>query len=162
MYDVLIYPYVPPSDPSSSSSPGYIIEYDPRAADDATTTSTPKHGSTPTLMSMLKRYILRSKVRVRDVSDEWGLHAVWSSSSTGPVASYSKPDEWRWGRSGAVGPIYYAASDTSPSSAATTSELKSWILDGVHVSSSREALWAVDRRAPGMGARVLLRTGEIG
>ncbi|KAG8881405.1 hypothetical protein FRB97_009600 [Tulasnella sp. 331] len=151
MYDVLIYPYILPSDPSSSSSPpGYIIEYDPRAADTTTTTPPSKNGSTPTLMSMMKRYILRSKVRVRDVSDEWSLQAVWSSSNDGPVNF--KPDDWRWGRSGAVEPVYHDATAHS-----SLPSLKSWIFDGVDISA-QEALWAVDRRAPGMGVRVLVRT----
>ncbi|KAG9038246.1 ccr4 associated factor [Tulasnella sp. JGI-2019a] len=155
MYDVLIYPYMSQSDPSSSSlTPGYIIEYDPRAADDAaTSTSTApssNHGATPTLMSMLKRYILRSKVRVKDVSDEWKLHAMWSSEP-GLSPFNTKPDDWRWGRSGAVEPIY----QHHPEGNDPSSSVHSWVLDsGI---SEKEALWALDRRAPGMGVRVLLR-----
>jgi len=125
MYDVFIYPHLP-----SKGDAGFIVEYDPRAATDPSTSKQPPN---PSLISLLKRFILRSKVRVRDVSEEWSLRAIWGGS-----AIDSRTPEWRWGRSGAVEPVYNASSIATPS------------------DLSNGALWATDRRAPGMGVRVLV------
>lgn len=155
MYDIFIYPYIP-SPSATPSMPGFIIEYDPRAASTSTnnsSTSAAKLPPTPPLTSMLKRYILRSKVKVRDVSQEWRLFAAWpstSESSSSDMVS-KKPDEWRRGRSGAIEPIYNEESDRKEEDRA---------LAEMGLEERGEVVWAVDRRAPGMGVRLLLRSGD--
>ncbi|KAI9448314.1 Aminomethyltransferase folate-binding domain-containing protein [Lactarius indigo] len=102
------------------SQPTYLIEYDATAPVDA-----------PALLPMLKRHVLRSKVRLRDASDEYNVWAAWGHGS-------EVGDSRRWTRaqSGAIEPEW----DSSP-----------WGLEG-------EPL--VDRRAEGMGTRRLVRTGD--
>ncbi|ELU41751.1 aminomethyl transferase [Rhizoctonia solani AG-1 IA] len=86
LYDVFIYPY------SSDGRPGYLIDYDNRSSE-----------ATP-ILSLLKRHVLRSKVRVRDVSDEWKVWSVWNNASQ--ESSFPTTREWRAGRSGAMEPLY--------------------------------------------------------
>lgn len=158
MYDILIYPYILRSPEEKS---GFIVEYDPRAASAGETSTSaqqasPKH-PTPTIISMMKRYILRSKVRVRDVSENWDVWAIWGSSLPQSVNDIARPDDWRWGRSGAVEPIYHDA-ERAP---VDRVEAQSWLLgqDSQSGPSETEAIWMVDRRAPGMGIRALLPKG---
>lgn len=158
MYDILIYPYIPRSPEEKS---GYIVEYDPRAASAGETSTSaqqasPKH-PTPTIISMMKRYILRSKVRVRDVSENWDIWAIWGSSLPQSVKDIARPDDWKWGRSGAVEPIYHDA-ERAPLNRVET---QSWLLgqDSQSGPPATEAIWMVDRRAPGMGIRALLPKG---
>lgn len=148
MYDVFIYPYFP-KDPSER--PGFIVEYDPRAAKEDEESS--KH-STPELISMLKRYILRAKVRVRDVTADWNLYAVWGSAM--PPALSWKPDDWRWGRSGAVEPVL-DPTQRQPLSVEEEQAVSQWVMGGASLQET--AVWMEDRRAPGMGARLLLPKG---
>ncbi|KAG8694695.1 ccr4 associated factor [Ceratobasidium sp. 395] len=87
---------------------------------------------------MLKRHVLRSKVRLRDVSEEWKIWAVWGGESDGTVPHR----EWRWGRSGAVEPIY---------------------AEGEHLLGAeypKDTLGTRDLRAPHMGDRLLVRSGD--
>ncbi|KAG1892542.1 hypothetical protein F4604DRAFT_1875856 [Suillus subluteus] len=109
LYDAFLYNSPTPS--LSSTGPTYLIEYDP----------TPSEA--PTLMSLLKRYVLRSKVRIRDVSEEWDCLGRMG---------------WNWARSGAVEPVW------------RTSEWPWGTENGT----------ILDRRAPGMGKRMLVRKGE--
>lgn len=121
LYDVFIYPY------ASDGRPGFLIDFDSRASE-----------ATPLLLS-LKRHVLRSKVRIRDVSEEWKVWGVWEDS-THDIGTRSR--EWRWGRSGAAEPLY---------------------LEGEHHLGSEYAgdvVGTKDLRAPGMGDRLLVRTGE--
>lgn len=104
----------------AKSQPAYLIEYDATAPPDA-----------PALLPMLKRHVLRSKVRLRDASDEYDIWAAWGSD--GKVGNSRR---WTRAQSGALEPVW----DSS-----------SWGLEG-------EAL--VDRRAEGMGSRRLVRTGD--
>lgn len=88
---------------------------------------------------MLKRHVLRSKVRLRDVSEEWKVWTVWGGS---PGNSASRR-EWRWGRSGAAEPIY---------------------AEGEHLLGTEYPEGTIgtnDLRAPNMGERLLVRTGDI-
>ncbi|KIJ56546.1 hypothetical protein M422DRAFT_773340 [Sphaerobolus stellatus SS14] len=107
---------------SEDKDDGYIIEYDARPS------------KAPPLVSILKRYVLRSKVKIRDVSDEWDVWAAWGISD--------KPDDrkWRWSRSGAVEPVW---------------ETKEWPWGGVQNHFS-----ILDRRAYGMGHRRVVRQGD--
>ena len=82
---------------------------------------------------MLKRYVLRSKVKLRDVSEEYDVWATWGSDS--PV----EDRKWNWARSGAVEPDW-------------TSETEwPW---------GKEDKKIRDRRAVGMGERLLVRKGD--
>jgi hypothetical protein len=81
---------------------------------------------------MLKRHVLRSKVRVRDASDEYDIWAAWGSNFT--TAGNTR----RWSRTqgGAIEPVW----DHWP-----------WGSEG-------EPL--MDRRADGMGSRTVTRKGD--
>ena len=81
---------------------------------------------------MLKRFVLRSKVRIRDVTEEWDVWAAWGSPQT-------EQRSWNWAESGAVEPVWHDA-DPWP-----------W---GTEHGVIR------DRRAPGMGHRLLVRKGD--
>lgn len=118
LYDTFLYNSPTPS--LSSTGPTYLIEYDP----------TPSEA--PTLMSLLKRYVLRSKVRIRDVSEEWDVWAAWGSEGA------KETRQWNWARSGAVEPVW------------RTGEWPWGTENGT----------ILDRRAPGMGKRMLVRKGE--
>lgn len=103
------------------SQPAYLIEYD----------ATTPPADVPALLPMLKRHVLRSKVRLRDASDEYNVWAAWGDDS-----EVSNPRRWMRAQSGTIEPAW----DSSP-----------WGLEG-------EAL--IDRRAEGMGSRRLVRTGD--
>ncbi|KAG0709561.1 hypothetical protein DFH29DRAFT_1011490 [Suillus ampliporus] len=118
LYDTFL--YNSPTSSLPSPGPTYLIEYDP----------TPSEA--PALISLLKRYVLRSKVRIRDVSEEWDVWAAWGSEGA------SENREWNWARSGAVEPVW------------RTSEWPWGTENGT----------MLDRRAPGMGKRMLVRKGE--
>jgi folate-binding Fe-S cluster repair protein YgfZ len=114
MYDVFFHPH-------PSEEGGYLIEHDPR-----------EHGAAP-LLPLLKRYILRSKVRVKAV-DEWDLWSVF-----GGVDDVEREDvTWRWAKSGSAEPIWHAPFVKEPFE-----------------------LGVMDRRAPRMGRRVLVRSGDL-
>jgi transferase CAF17, mitochondrial len=81
---------------------------------------------------MLKRHVLRSKVRIRDASDEYDVWAAWGSDAK---ADKSR-QRWTRTQTGAIEPAW----DSLP-----------WGLEG-------EAL--IDRRANGMGSRRLARKGD--
>ncbi|QRV76499.1 glycine cleavage system T protein [Ceratobasidium sp. AG-Ba] len=120
LYDVFIYPC------TTDGRPGFLIDFDSRSSE-----------ATP-LITMLKRHILRSKVRVRDVSEEWNVWAVWG----GALGSNIPHREWRWGRSGASEPVY---------------------AEGEHLLGpeyTRDTIGARDLRAPNMGERLLVRSGD--
>lgn len=80
---------------------------------------------------MLKRHVLRSKVRVRDASDEYDVWAAWGNNvATGNAR------RWTRTQGGAIEPVW----DSWP-----------WGSEG-------EAL--IDRRADGMGSRIVVRKGD--
>ena len=115
MYDVFVH-----ATRDAKLQPSYLIEYDATAPADA-----------PALLPMLKRHVLRSKVRLRDASDEYDVWAAWGNDG-----KVSNSRQWMRAQSGAIEPVW----DSSP-----------WGSEG-------EAL--VDRRAEGMGSRRLVRTGD--
>lgn len=116
IYDVFLYT------PPSQSSPTYLIEHDASPSE-----------SQP-LLDILKRYVLRSKVRIRDVSQEWDIWAAW-----GHDHGADEQREWAWARSGAVEPIW--------------SKTTTW-------PWGTEPGVIIDRRAPGMGRRMIVPKGE--
>ena len=116
MYDLFLYP----------TKAGYLLEFDSRTSE------------APPLLSYLKRHILRSKVKIHNVTDEYDIWAAWGSSH---YNSWETTREWEWAASGsgAVEP--------------------SW-------DHRKEWPWGTDEniiydaRAAGMGRRLLVRKGE--
>ncbi|EMD40958.1 hypothetical protein CERSUDRAFT_103327 [Gelatoporia subvermispora B] len=119
LYDVFVYAL-----PSANGNRGYLIEYDARASE-----------ATP-LLPMLKRYLLRSKVKLRDVTEEYDVWSAWGSEKE---KGWEAPRNWSPARSGAIEPDW-----------------------------SGEAVWPWgqepgvirDRRAVGMGHRLLVKKGD--
>lgn len=105
-------------------SEGFLIEYDARPSE------------VPPLLPTLKKYVLRRKVRIRDVSQEWDVWAAWGSEVDG---AWETQRRWLHASSGAIEPVW----------------------DG-----QDEAPWGTepgvlqDRRAIGMGHRMLVRKGD--
>ena len=86
---------------------------------------------------MLKRYVLRSKVKLRDVSDEYDVWAAWGSEGE---ARWETERRWSVAKSGAVEPVWEGGEGAWP-----------W---------GDEADRLRDRRAVGLGYRMLVRKGE--
>lgn len=126
LYDVFIYNNPAPP----SSKPSYIVEYTPAPAD------TP---DLPPLLSYLKRHVLRSKVKVRDVSEQYDIWASWGSEID---QSWETPRVWNWGRSGAVEPVW-----------TLENEVDGWPW-GTEPGVIR------DRRGVGLGRRLLVPKGD--
>ncbi|KAF9452490.1 Aminomethyltransferase folate-binding domain-containing protein [Macrolepiota fuliginosa MF-IS2] len=116
MYDVFLYTTTTPT-----GQPGYLLEYDTRASE------------AQPLLSMLKRHVLRSKVKIRDVSENYDIWTAWGSESIPEI-----PRSWNWARSRVVEPVW---------------EGNEWPW-----GTQNEAL--TDRRAVGMGRRLLARKGD--
>jgi hypothetical protein len=116
MYDIFLYTTTTPA-----GQTGYLLEYDSRSSE------------APPLLPMLKRHILRSKAKVRDVSEEFDVWAAWGSEAAPEI-----PRTWNWARSGVVEPTW---------------EANDWPW-----GTRTESL--VDRRAMGMGRRMLTRKGD--
>lgn len=116
MYDVFLY----------STKAGYLLEFDSRASE-----------ASP-LLSYLKRHVLRSKVKIHNVTDEYDIWAAWGSPKDNIWESTRK---WEWAASGS------GAVETL------------W-------DYSKEWPWGMDentihdRRAVGMGRRLLVRKGD--
>lgn len=116
---------MPPSTVSGSIEPtGYLIEYDPRPSE------------APPLLSLLKRYILRSKVTAKDVSDRYDVWAAWG----GETSTEGFERQWRFGNRGAVEPVWES--------------YEAWQGAGSVPMSLK------DLRAVGMGLRMLVRKGD--
>lgn len=116
MYDTFLY----------ATSDGFILEYDSKA-------SSPDG---PSLLPYLKRHILRSKVKVRSVTEEYDVWASWNSSKD---HSWETPRQWQFERSGSIEPV--------------------WPQDEACLWGSTEGI-IHDRRAVGMGRRLLVRKGD--
>ncbi|EPQ59268.1 Aminomethyltransferase folate-binding domain-containing protein [Gloeophyllum trabeum ATCC 11539] len=120
LYDVFVYTQTDPMKGGES----YLIEYDARSPE------------APPLMPMLKRYVLRSKVKIRDASDQYDVWASWGSEKE---SIWETPRKWNFARSGAIEPVWDA------------SEGWPW---------GAEDCLIRDRRAVGMGHRRLVRKGD--
>jgi transferase CAF17, mitochondrial len=101
----------------------YLLEHDSRPSD------------TMPMLSLLKKYVLRSKVKIRDVSEEYDVWAAWGHSK---YAQWETPRHWKWARSGVVEPKW------------DSSEWP-WGTDDESI---------LDRRAVGMGRRFLVKKGD--
>jgi len=119
LYDLFVY-----TDASPDGRPRYLIEYDSRTSDG------------PSLHDLLKRYVLRAKVKIRDVSQDYDVWAAWGSQDT----SVSSAPQWTFAPSGAIEPVWVNASEIWP-----------W---------GSEDRIITDRRASGMGSRMLVSKGD--
>ncbi|KAJ7744507.1 Aminomethyltransferase folate-binding domain-containing protein [Mycena maculata] len=118
LYDVFVYTRTNPA-----GQRGYLIDYDSRPSE------------APPLLDLIKRYILRSRVKVRDVSDEYDVWGVWGSPGEEEVERH-----WKWAESSGVAEPAWNTVDEWP-----------W-------GSQDEMIR--DQRAPGMGKRLLVRKGD--
>ncbi|KAJ7068205.1 Aminomethyltransferase folate-binding domain-containing protein [Mycena amicta] len=119
LYDAFFYTRTTPDGQKS-----YLIDYDARPSE------------SPSLLQLLKRYILRSRVKVKDASDEFDVWGAWGS----PAEEESLRRQWKWAEhSGVAEPVWDAA-------------VYAWGSSDLEVR---------DIRAPGMGRRMLIRKGDI-
>lgn len=110
---------------SRPESQGYLIEYDTRETSE-----------TPPLLRILKQYVLRAKVKVRDVSEDYDVWAAWGSERE---AQWETERQWNWAeRSNIAEPLWDSAS--SP-----------WGIQDLVLQ---------DRRGVGMGHRLLVKRGD--
>ena len=119
-----------------STSNGYIIEYDSRPP---TADTNPEVGGNsaplPPLIKYLKQFVLRARVKVRDISDEYDIWASWGSEHE---ASWETPRNWRW---------------------AEKSNVPEQLWEEGDVPWGKEPLLLRDRRGVGMGQRRLVSKG---
>ncbi|PPQ77279.1 hypothetical protein CVT25_010861 [Psilocybe cyanescens] len=114
MYDLFLY----------STTNGYLLEFDSRTTE------------APPLLSYLKRHVLRSKVKIKNVTEEYDVWAAWGSSKD---LEWETQRQWNWARSGAVEPVWDASHEWP------------WGTQEYIIN---------DRRAVNMGRRLLVKKGE--
>lgn len=119
LYDVFVY-----YQPNHKGQDGYFIDYDSRPSE------------APPLEPFLKRFVLRSKVKIEHVSEQWDVWQAWGSEKT---KEWDGEREWNWARSGVVEPVWQ--------------EEQPW-------GSVQQGTRIRDRRAVGMGERLIVRKGE--
>lgn len=117
LHDAFVHAHVTPE-----GKKGYLIEYDARPSE------------APPLLTMLKRYVLRARVKLRDVSEEYDVWAAWGSERE---KAWEAQRQWEYSRSGAVEPVWNEQAPWGTASGPLQ-----------------------DRRGVGMGARVLARKGD--
>ncbi|KAJ3485042.1 hypothetical protein NLI96_g5233 [Meripilus lineatus] len=120
IYDIFLHAYT-----TEAGRPGYLIEYDSRPSQE-----------TP-LLPLLKRYILRAKVRVADVSDQYDVWASWGSEKE---LHWETERQWSGAPSGVFETVWDPAGEWP------------W---------GHEPGVIRDRRAVGLGHRLLVRKGDI-
>jgi len=113
MYDVFLH----------KTDDGFLLEYDQTESE-----------ATP-LLAYLKRHVLRSKVKIRQLTDEVDIWATWGSEAD---KSWESPRQWNWGRGGAVEPV--------------------WSGDEWHWGTQQGVF--LDRRAVGLGRRLISRKSD--
>ena len=86
------------------------------------------------MIAMLKRFVLRAKVKLRDVSEEYDVWAAWGSERE---RAWETPRQWTHSPSGCVEPVWEEPAPWGP------------------ISGPLQ-----DRRAIGMGARILTRKSD--
>ena len=118
------------------TSNGYIIEYDPHPpiveANSETGVNSPP---IPPLIKYLKQFVLRAKVKVRDISDEYDIWASWGSEHE---TSWETPRNWRWAEKNNIPEQLWEEGD---------------------VPWGNDSLLLRDRRGVGMGQRRLISKG---
>ena len=118
------------------TSNGYILEYDPRPpVVDADLESGGNSTPIPPLIKYLKQFVLRTKVKVRDISDDYDIWASWGSEHE---ASWETPRDWRW---------------------AERSNIPEQLWEEGDVPWGMEPLLLRDRRGVSMGQRRLVSKG---
>ncbi|KAI5124731.1 hypothetical protein M0805_005367 [Coniferiporia weirii] len=122
VHDAFVYPKK-----NAKGHDGYLIEYDSRPSE------------APSLLPSLKRFVLRSKVRLEDVTDQYDVWSTWGSEN---AHIWEHPRQWTFARSGVIEPRW------------NLSEHWPWS-DG---DGGRLSLR--DNRAPGMGKRILTTKGD--
>jgi transferase CAF17, mitochondrial len=118
LHDIFVY-----TQTNANGQRGYLVEHETHSLD------------APSLLTLMKRHVLRSKVRIRDVSEEYNVWAAWGSEQEN---LWDTNRRWMWARSGAVEPVW------DPSE-------RPW---------GAEDYAMKDRRAAGMGNRLLVKNGE--
>ena len=88
------------------------------------------------MLSALKRFVLRAKVRLRDVTEEYDVWAAWGSEKE---KLWETERHWQFARSGAIEPDWM--------------EDQTW-------PWGHEPYTVQDRRSVGMGHRLLVKKGE--
>lgn len=119
LHDIFIYAHTTPTGRS-----GYLVEYDGRPSE------------APPILPMLKRYVLRSKVKLQDVTEEYDVWAAWGSEAE---KSWETERQWDFALSGVIEPV--------------------WRKDEEWPWGSTPGILR-DRRAVGMGHRLLVRKGD--
>ena len=115
---------------------GYILEYDSRPPiADVDPEAGGNSAPIPPLIKYLKQFVLRTKVKVRDISDEYDVWASWGSERE---ASWETPRNWRWADRSNIPEQLWEEGDTP------------W---------GKESLLLRDRRGVGMGQRRLVSKG---
>ncbi|TRM68061.1 hypothetical protein BD626DRAFT_424666 [Schizophyllum amplum] len=122
LHDAFVYTTTDPT----SGAKGFVVEYDKRPGE--LTTSLP---------GILRRYILRSKVKLRDVTEEYDVWQAWGSPQAERFWDHER--RWTFAKSGAVEPA--------------------WDIINAWPWGTADNLLH-DRRAPGMGTRLLVRKGN--
>jgi len=117
---VFIYPHA-----NNLGQRGYLIEHDSRPSE------------APALLPLLKRYVLRSKVKIEDVSECYDVWAAWGCPNE---STWDLRRSWSWAQSEAIEPVW----DKSIG----------WPWGGKNLS-------LYDRRAMGMGRRMLVKKGDL-
>ncbi|KAL1739231.1 hypothetical protein HDZ31DRAFT_69155 [Schizophyllum fasciatum] len=111
---------------ATTGAKGFVVEYDARPGE-----------LTTDLPALLKRYILRSKVKLRDVTNEYDVWQAWGSPQAERFWDHER--RWAFAKSGVVEPAWD-------------------VLNAWPWGTWDQALH--DRRAPGMGTRLLVRKGD--
>lgn len=91
------------------------------------------------LLTYFKRHVLRSKVKFRPVTDEYDVWCAWGSSKD---RDWESKRDWRRAQSGAIEPVWQDV------------ESGGW-------PWGSEPLVINDRRAVGMGRRLLVQKGTL-
>ena len=118
------------------TSNGYILEYGSRPPiADADLETEGNSILAPPLIKYLKQFVLRTKVKVRDISDEYDVWASWGSEHE---TSWETPRNWRWAERSNIPEQLWAEGD---------------------VPWGNESLLLRDRRGVGMGQRRLVSKG---
>ncbi|KAI0751419.1 Aminomethyltransferase folate-binding domain-containing protein [Daedaleopsis nitida] len=119
LHDIFIWAHTTPT-----GRQGYLVEYDASQSD------------APPMLPMLKRHVLRSKVKIHDVTEEYDVWAAWGSEKE---KTWETERKWDFARSGVIEP--------------------QWDKDGEWPWGSTESVLR-DRRGVGMGHRLLVRKGD--
>lgn len=107
---------------------GYILEYDSRPSE-----------ASP-FIPTLKRFVLRKKVKVEDITSEYDVWSIWGSPKS---SEWECPRQWTRAQSGVIEQRWDKEGD--------------WPWD----TKVADLLSIRDRRAVGMGQRVLVPKNEI-